>query len=191
VRYDGEHKQRTRDAILAHAAQAIRAAGPDRIGVKDVMARAGLTQGGFYAHFASKEDLVAAAIETMFEGRRQMAIDAFDGREPRAGLIAYVDSYLSDRHRRNPALGCPLPALSADIARMPEEARETFAAGMERLIAMLAEKLGAAGHDRAEPLARSILAEMIGALALSRAVTDDARAAAILAASRESILARL
>ena len=62
---------------------------------------------------------------------------------------------------------------------------------MERLIAMLAEKLGAAGHDRAEPLARSILAEMIGALALSRAVTDDARAAAILAASRESILARL
>lgn len=191
MRYDSEHKQRTRDAILQEAANAIRENGPAGIGVKALMAKAGLTQGGFYAHFTSKEDLVATAIGTMFEARREMVANAFEGRSPRDGLIAYVTSYLSDRHRQNPAKGCPLPALSADAARMPGIVRESFVAGLGRLTAILSDKLNASGRSDSEALARSIMSEMIGALALSRTVTDDAQAEALLAASRESIIARI
>src|SRR5215468_10383146 len=111
MRYDENHKERTRARVLAQAAAAIRSKGIKRVGVAEIMAGAGLTHGGFYAHFASKDDLVAAAIPQMFDE----AMAAFEhqtaGKAPSAALAAYVDSYLSPRHRDAQATGCPLAAL--------------------------------------------------------------------------------
>jgi len=99
MRYDAEHKQKTREKVLKAAAKAIRADGPHRVGVADVMSKAGLTHGGFYAHFTSKDDLIAAAIEQMFdESRIRMARETED-KPPREALRSYIDFYLSSGHR--------------------------------------------------------------------------------------------
>src|SRR5687768_11600573 len=99
MRYDRDHKARTRQKVLAEAAAAIREMGPDRIGVARLMAAAGLTHGGFYAHFKSKDALVAEAITEMFEQGYQAFLLATSGVDPAAGLARFVDGYLSSRHR--------------------------------------------------------------------------------------------
>src|SRR6202161_3125927 len=118
MRYDAEHKQKTRERVLREAAKAIRAEGPHQIAVAGIMARAGLTHGGFYAHFASKDDLIVAAIESMFDD----AVANFErrtaGKSPADALRTYIDFYLSPGHRNARETGCPLASLSADIPRL-------------------------------------------------------------------------
>src|SRR5690349_10582978 len=99
MRYDAEHKQKTREKVLEAAAEAIRAEGPHRLGVAGVMAKAGLTHGGFYAHFQSKEDLVAQTIEHMFARSRFKRIDRDETLGPADKLLAFIDYYLSTAHR--------------------------------------------------------------------------------------------
>src|SRR5271167_834435 len=123
MRYDADQKQRTHNQILAEAATAIRAKGPDRMVVAEVMSKAGLTHGGFYAHFASKDDLIAEAIGEMF---RQAGgkFDRIAGElAPAEALATYIDFYLSAEHRDARSSGCPLPTLSADLPRLPDAAR--------------------------------------------------------------------
>src|SRR5262245_56464481 len=129
MRYDAEHKERTRQRVLTEAAAAIRAHGPDGIGVAALMSKAGLTHGGFYAHFKSKDDLVAQAIGQMFEEARERFHVNTDDPDPAAALCKYIDIYVSSRHRDSPERGCPLPALSGDLARMSAPARKRFTAG--------------------------------------------------------------
>lgn len=191
MRYDSEHKERTRKRVLAEAAAAIRAAGPDRIGVAGLMAKAGLTHGGFYAHFRSKDDLVAQAIDQMFEDSYGNFLRKTKGREAAEGLAHFIDSYVSARHRDAPDKGCPIPTLSGDVARMPPEARARFARGVERLTAAIADLLEELGQKDPPALAASALAEMIGALALSRAVGDAESSERILERSRTALKARL
>ena len=133
MRYDAEHKQRTRARVLSEAAKAIRSEGPHRVGVAGVMAKAGLTHGGFYAHFSSKDDLVVAALAQMFD-EAMATFDHFTaGKPPAAALRSYVDFYLSPRHRDAQDTGCPLPSLSGDLPRLDRAARERFALGLERV----------------------------------------------------------
>lgn len=191
MRYDAEHKERTRQRILAEAASAIRTKGPDRVGVAEIMAELGLTHGGFYAHFGSKDELVAAAIALMFD----QAIARFErktaGLTPAEGLRAYVDWYLSAAHRDAPGRGCALAALSGDLPRLPAAARARFTEGAARLPVEIARLLRGLGHADAEALAVSTISELIGALALARAISDPARSEEILRVSREAIRARL
>ena len=119
MRYDAEHKEQTRQRVLAEAAAAIRASGPDRIGIAAIMAKAGLTHGGFYAHFKSKDDLVAQAVTQMFDQSFERMMTRLDTLEPAAALSKIVDRYLDPRHRDAPDLGCPMPSLSGELARMP------------------------------------------------------------------------
>ncbi|MDB5693384.1 MAG: TetR family transcriptional regulator [Alphaproteobacteria bacterium] len=191
MRYDKDHKQRTRQRILDEAAAAIRAEGPDRVGVAGLMKKAGLTHGGFYAHFPSKEALVAEAIGRMFGGSYGRFEAETAGLSPAEGLAAYVDFYLSPRHRDARDRGCPLPALSGDLARMPAEARAGFAEGAERLRASVAGLLRAMGCEDADSLADSAIAELVGAILLARATGDQDRSDALLAASRAALKARL
>ncbi len=93
MRYDSEHKERTRKRVLREAANAIRAEGPDRIGVAALMAKAGLTHGGFYAHFASKDDLIAQAITQMFDDRYEHWAARTKDLEPAEALDAFIDGY--------------------------------------------------------------------------------------------------
>jgi len=190
MRYDAEHKQKTRERVLKVAASAIRADGPHRIGVAGVMAKAGLTHGGFYAHFASKDDLVAASIEEMFRQSAGRVDRETQGAPPAEGLVRYIDFYLSAEHRDARGLGCPLPYLSADAPRLPQRSREAFATGVARLNARLASLLAALGWDDAEAQASSLLAELVGALSLARADPDRDRSDAILDRSRAALNSR-
>jgi TetR/AcrR family transcriptional repressor of nem operon len=190
MRYDTEHKQKTRTKVLQAAAKAIRANGPERIAVAGVMAEAGLTHGGFYAHFASKDDLVAAAIGQMFEEARARVEHETEGRGPADGLVAYIDFYLSRKHRDARSAGCPMAALSSDLPRMADAAREQFALGVQRVTVALAAKLVVLVRADAEAGARSMMAELIGALSLARVELDAKRSDAILAASREQLKRR-
>jgi TetR/AcrR family transcriptional regulator, transcriptional repressor for nem operon len=194
MRYDAEHKERTRARVLDEAVKAIRAEGPHKIGVAGVMARAGLTHGGFYAHFESKDDLVLAALDQMFASARgtfeRIAAKAA-GKPPGEALRIYINFYLSPAHRDARETGCPLPLLASDLPRMAEPARDNFARGVARLAGALQGVLEKTGHPDAEGAASSALAEMIGALSLARAVPDLEQSDAILRRSRESVLARL
>ena len=191
MRYDTEHKQKTRTKVLQAAAKAIRADGPHRVAVAGVMADAGLTHGGFYAHFASKDELVAAAIEHMFEESRARVQHEMEGRGPAEGLSAYIDFYLSRKHRDARGSGCPMAALASDLPRLDEAVREQFAAGASRLTNTLSEKLAALGHVDVDVEARSMVAELIGALSLARIEPDSKRSDAILSASRHQLKQRL
>lgn len=191
MRYDAEHKQKTRAKVLEVAAKAIRQDGPDRVGVASVMAEAGLTHGGFYAHFKSKDELVAAAIEQMFEESRKRLKRETEGRSPAEGLSAYIDFYLSQKHRDTRGAGCPMAALSSDLPRLPEETRALFADGARQLSDGLAERFTAMGYADPQALARSTVSELVGALSLARVEMDAQRSDAILADSRHALKQRL
>ncbi len=190
MRYGSEHKGQTRRRVLKEAAREIRAKGPGGIGVAGIMARAGLTHGGFYAHFESKEALVAEALDTMFDDARARFERRGAGEDPRAALRGYVDFYLSREHRDARDRGCPLPSLSGDLARGGGEARVRFGEGIEGLTQRIAGRLGQIGRDDAAFAAASMVAEMVGAVALARAVADPAQSDAILANARASVIAR-
>jgi TetR/AcrR family transcriptional repressor of nem operon len=191
MRYDAEHKQRTRATLLQAAANAIRADGPERVAVAAVMAEAGLTHGGFYAHFKSKDALVAAAIGRMFEDARARFEHETAGHGLADGLSAYIDFYLSKKHRDARGFGCPMAALNSDAARLAEPARAQFATGVQQATTRLAERLAALGHAAADVEARSMLAELIGALSLARIEPVAKHSDAILAASRAQLKQRL
>jgi TetR/AcrR family transcriptional repressor of nem operon len=191
MRYDAEHKQKTRERVLKAAAKAIRAEGPHKIGVAAVMAEAGLTHGGFYAHFASKDDFVAAAVGQMFLEGRARFDRSMEGRDPAEGLANYVNFYLSSAHRDTRTSGCPLPFLSADAPRLSTPSREQFAQGVALLTDRLVQALEQLGRPDAEETAGSMLSEMVGAVALARAEPDPIRSDAILARTRASLTRRL
>ena len=189
MRYGESHKERTRLRVLGEAAIAIRTKGAERVSVAEVMAAAGLTHGGFYAHFESKDDLIAQAITHMFDGTYERFLSVTEGREPAAAIASWVDSYLSRSHRLERANGCPIAILSGDLPNLSDRARERFTDGAERVVAALAKLAKKVGAKDAEALAWSAIAEMAGALALSRTVSDE-RAAAILRNSRANVKAR-
>jgi TetR/AcrR family transcriptional repressor of nem operon len=190
MRYDSEHKERTRQRVLTEAAAAIRAHGPDGLSVAALMGKAGLTHGGFYAHFKSKDDLVAQAISAMFEQSRLKFDARTEDKDPATALSHYIDMYVSQRHRDAPEHGCPLPALSGDLARMPAKARKRFTVGYANLTGNIAGLLKALNRPRPERLAESMLAEMVGAIALSRAVEDAEASDRILETTRAALKAR-
>jgi TetR/AcrR family transcriptional repressor of nem operon len=155
------------------------------------MAEAGLTHGGFYAHFASKDDLVVAAMSQMFDEASAKFDSLTAGKPPAAALRAYIDFYLSRQHRDARDTGCPLPSLSADLPRLGVAARQQFATGIAGLTAAIAGLLAALGRPDAGMLASSALAEMVGALSLARSVADPRQSDAILKASRDGLKLRL
>jgi Transcriptional regulator len=191
--HDGElsHKERTRARILDEAAKALRSEGLTGIGVADLMKRAGLTHGGFYAHFESRDDLVAHAIDRMFEDSTFRRSRPLDGDDPAAGLARLIDGYLSERALKNPGQSCPIPALISEAPHMAEAARTRFAHGITRLQDEMAAALKKLGRKYPQVLAASLLSEMVGAMAIARALPDETEAVAFLVKARESLKARL
>src|SRR5258708_24013965 len=133
MRYDSEHKERTRTRVVSAAAKAILANGPHRIGVAEVMGKAGLTHGGFYAHFASRNDLIVAAIKFMFDEAVKNLQRLTRDKSPAEALAAYLDWYLSPRHRDARETGCPMAALAGDLPRLETAARRRMFRGLEPL----------------------------------------------------------
>ncbi|MBX3622668.1 MAG: TetR/AcrR family transcriptional regulator [Rhizobacter sp.] len=191
MRYDAEHKQRTRARVLKEAAAALRVEGPDRIGVAAIMGRAGLTHGGFYAHFASKDELLVAAITQMFDEACAWFESLSHDKAPGEGLAAYVAFYLSRHHRDHREESCPIASMAADLPRLTHEARVAFEQGAARLTTLIAGQLEAMGQPDAGVLAVSLLSELVGAVVLARSIADPAHSTAILRASRQAIAQRL
>lgn len=190
MRYSTEHRQKTRERILREAANEVRAKGPDGVAVAGLMARAGLTHGGFYAHFSSKEALIAEAVDTMFADARARAKGLEGSADPKAALRDYVDFYLSEAHRDGRSRGCPLPALAGDIARSPDVAGPHFAEGIATLTVRLEALLTQIGIALPEAEAKALLAQLVGAVVLARAVPDPVQSGSMLSATRDCILAK-
>ena len=190
MRYSDSHKQETRQKVVKAAAAAVRAKGPDGVGVAEIMAEAGLTHGGFYAHFPNKEALVAAAIEEAFGQSRRRFARMTEGMSSDEALTTFVDAYVSVDHRNNPQRGCPISTLSNDLPRQGPLVRAAFDAGVANLIGRLEGWLPEQDPSARRSLASSMMAEMAGAVALARAVADEAMAENLLEASRARIKAR-
>jgi TetR/AcrR family transcriptional regulator, transcriptional repressor for nem operon len=183
-------KARTRARILDEAAKAMREKGADGIGVAALMKRAGLTHGGFYAHFENRDDLVAHAVDRMFQDSDAMQKRYLVGAETAEGLSGFIDYYLSEAMRTRTDRGCPLPSLGGEASRMPAAARQRFSEGIQAFRAALAASLEAFGSPAPESLAASVLAEMVGAMTLARTLDDDVARVA-LQSSREQLKRRI
>jgi TetR/AcrR family transcriptional repressor of nem operon len=155
------------------------------------MKRAGLTHGGFYAHFPSRDDLVANAIDRMFADSRSLLDACLRESNLKLGIASFIDGYLAPGLRSCPEHGCPLPALSGEALRLPDEARSRFNKGVDYLHGRLAEAFNLLGEARPQDLASSIISEMSGAMALARATPDRAKGDQILRASRRLLKERL
>jgi TetR/AcrR family transcriptional regulator, transcriptional repressor for nem operon len=169
MRYSKDHKQATRQRILEAAGRRFKEDGIDGTGVAAVMSDAGLTNGAFYAHFASKEDLVANVLADQLHGQRQ----SLDAEAPdRAGLEAFIRSYLSPQHRDQCADGCPSAALLDEIARRPAVTRQVFTDELMSVIDDIASRLDGTGAEAARTNALTLFGLMLGTLQLARALTD-------------------
>jgi TetR/AcrR family transcriptional repressor of nem operon len=169
MRYPKDQKQATRQRILEAAGRRFKQDGIDGAGVAAVMSDAGLTNGAFYAHFKSKEDLVANVLADQLRTQRQ----GFDGLpSDRAGLEAMVRLYLSPQHRDQCADGCPSAALLDEIVRRPAATRQVFTDEQLATADEIAARLDPTDAEAARTDALTLLALMVGTLQLSRALTD-------------------
>src|SRR5436309_4930528 len=169
MRYAKGHKQVTRQRILEAAGRRFKQGGIDGAGHTTVMSDAGLTNGAFYAHFASKEDLVANVLADQLRAQRQ----SFDA-EPsdQAGLEAFVRSYLSPQHRDDCADGCPSGALLDEIARRPADTRHVFTDELMGVVDDIASRIDPTDAETARADALTVFGLMVGTLQLARALTD-------------------
>jgi TetR/AcrR family transcriptional repressor of nem operon len=169
MRYRKDQKQATRQRILEAAGRRFKQDGIDGAGVATVMSDAGLTNGAFYNHFTSKEDLVANVLADQLRAQRH-SLDA----EPsaRAGLDAFIRSYLSPQHRDQCAEGCPSAALLDEIARRPAATRQVFTDELMRVIDDIASRLDPTDAEAARTDALTLFGLMLGTLQLARALTD-------------------
>ena len=191
MRYSREHKQETHARIVRKASVRLREKGAHGIGVADLMKEAGLTHGGFYAHFDSREALLieafAYAMDRSMEYWRKTTAET----SPEKRLATIVDSYLTSIHRDDPGRGCAVPTLGAEIARESPKARKAFAAKLEQMIEMLAETMIDLPPKAAQRQAAAALATMMGTLVLSRIAGNSEFSDEILAAGREAVLGRV
>jgi AcrR family transcriptional regulator len=176
ARYDAAHKEATRQRIIETAGRRFKTDGIDGSGVAVLMKDAGLTNGAFYGHFDSKDDLVATMLADQLARQRAHLAELGPGIE---GLERFVREYLSIGHRDDPGDGCPSSALIDEIGRQGEGVRRVYTEGMTAIIDDLAAALGPHGADARRQL-YSAFALMAGALQLARAVDDAALSEAIL-----------
>jgi TetR/AcrR family transcriptional regulator, transcriptional repressor for nem operon len=180
MRYPDGHKEAVRDKIIQAASKALRRYGLEGISIPELMKQVGLTHGGFYSHFKSREALVAEAVNA---AAKDTAEGVFSEALP---LAETLKRYLSPKHLESPSTGCVLAALGADGVRQPPQVREAFAVVARGFLGLVERKLHPtciSGALSDEALVRA--ATMIGAVVLGRLVGDKALAERILDAAQE------
>lgn len=181
-RVSRQQKERNRERIVAAAGQGFRARGIDGVGIDELMKMAGMTHGGFYNHFASKEDL---ALEVLNQGFTASlgSVDALIGAHPRsrrAALNAIIDSYLSTYHRDHPEEGCASAALAADAGRHGLHAQEEYRRGLQGYIAAITDLLRGGAKQtetkldprNAREQAIALFSQLVGAQLIARAIAE-------------------
>jgi TetR/AcrR family transcriptional regulator, transcriptional repressor for nem operon len=188
MRYSKDHKQATRRRIVEAAGRRFKQDGIDGAGVATVMSDAGLTNGAFYNHFTSKEDLFADVLADQLRAQRH----SFDAQPAdRAGLEAFIRSYLSPEHRDHCADGCPSAALLDEIGRRPERTRQVFTDELMGVIDDIASRLDPTHVDAARTDALTLFGLMVGTLQLARALADRDLSDQLLAQGVEAALKML
>lgn len=184
MRYSKEHKQATHERLVKVASEKFRAQGSDGIAIADLMRELELTHGGFYRHFASKEDLYTQALVAVLteKAEKWRALAQSVGKS--AAVQAIIDEYLSSRHCADVAGGCPLAALSAEVARQPLPVRLAFEHALREYGIQIAPLLPGATAEERQRNCLALFSGMAGALSLARAVTDETLRATILEAAR-------
>jgi TetR/AcrR family transcriptional repressor of nem operon len=190
MRYSREHKIETHARIVKKASVRLREKGAHGIGVADLMKEAGLTHGGFYAHFASREALVIEAFAYAMERSTQRWRKLAEQTAPDKRLATIVESYLTRVHRDDPGNGCAVPALGAEIARESPKTRRAFAAKLEQMIDMMAEQIPDVPRKAARKQAMATIATMMGTLVLSRIAGNGEFSDEVLGAGRDAALGR-
>jgi TetR/AcrR family transcriptional regulator, transcriptional repressor for nem operon len=188
ARYGKEHKQATRQRITETAGRRFKRDGIDGSGIATLMADAGLTNGAFYAHFESKDDLVATMVADQLRGLREgLGASATD----RAGVERMIREYLSPDHRDNREAGCPSAALLDEIGRLPDATKEAYTEGVLAFIDDIAAVIAPQDPKSARVKTLSIYAMMVGTIQLSRAMADRQLADQILEQGIQNALALL
>jgi len=185
----GSKKEQTRERILRAAARAIRRNGYEGVGVADVMREAGLTHGGFYAHFDSRDALLAAAVDQAGAESTENLSRAVAAAKPGEELMALVDTYLDERHvtAAEHGLGCAIAAAGSEVPRQQAEVRRAAARRIKDLIGFVERQFPEWGKSAAHEKAMGVVASMVGALMLARAVDDPQLSKAIRKSARELI----
>ncbi|MDX3074944.1 TetR/AcrR family transcriptional regulator [Streptomyces sp. MI02-7b] len=189
MRYSKDHKAHAKAAILREASGTLKEKGFHAVGVDTLAAAANVTSGAIYSNFAGKEGLleevVAAELGLQFAG-----IADPDPAERRRRLAGVLHLYLSDEHRTDPATGCVMPSLSADVARAGDSVRETYRSHMADLVAILAPAMHGTPEEQAKQ-AWTMIASIVGAVTVARALPPGAEARAVLEATLDTLMRTL
>ncbi len=186
MRQSREAKAQSHAAIVSQAARLFRERGIDQTSVADVMQAANLTHGGFYRHFQSKDELLAAALEAAFNDMMYVFEKKTPSETPRAAVNRYASRYLSDGHLNSPGIGCPVAALGVEVGRSGGLAVATSAQGIERMVDAVSQRLSGSKHA-ARKRAMHMLATMVGAIVMARATGGTAVGKEVLAVCREQL----
>jgi TetR/AcrR family transcriptional repressor of nem operon len=194
MRLTKDQAQENRQRILAEAGRLFRECGFDGIGVNELMHAAGFTRGGFYNHFASKDDLMAEVTTQVLE-TSALNLDRRMGEgTDRDAFAAYIANYLSVPTRDDPGRSCPISALGVDVIRQDPPVRKAFAEGLKTYLASLARAMSASSGRRRKAATRTdaiaLLASLMGAMVMARCVAgvDEEFSLEVLAAVRENLL---
>src|SRR5206468_1944292 len=190
MRYSKEHKQEAHARIVKKASVRLREKGAHGIGVADLMKEAGLTHGGFYAHFDSREALVIEAFGYAMDRSTERWRKLAEQTAPDKRLAAIVEAYLTPAHRDDPGHGCAVPTLGAEIARESPKTRKAFAARLEQMIDMLADQIPELPRRTARKQAMASLATMMGTLVLARIAGSGEFSDEILDSGRDAVRQR-
>jgi TetR/AcrR family transcriptional regulator, transcriptional repressor for nem operon len=184
-----EDKAETHERIVKLAAAVFREHGLDGASLADLMQAAGLTHGGFYRHFSSRDELVAEAVERALKDG-SAAADAIAA-NPRATIGAVVDGYLSLTHRDNVAAGCAVSALANDVSRSTGPVRLAYSLQVGRYVELIKKLIAHTPPKKRRAVALSALATLVGAVSMARAVSDDTLSREILKSAAEDLKERL
>ena len=185
MRYTAQHKAETRKRILTAAARLFRERGYDGVGVDAIMNEVGLTAGGFYAHFPSKEALFAEAVTTALSKGQALRQAKSANADPAEALRALINGYLSRSHRDMVGEGCPLPVVTPDVARSDASTRESYEQQFLYYLSEV-EALLPQGSNVSRDRALALMAQCVGGLMLARAVNDQELSNRILKACRQA-----
>ena len=188
MRKSKQEALRTRERIVAAASAEFRQHGIVATGLADLMASAGLTHGGFYKHFQSKDELISEAATAAIATTTRAMKTIGSARPGKEGLKRLVAKYLAAEHRDDPGEGCPIAALGAELARCDNKTRDAATQGLRDYIGVLASNLDSLKPGEAKNRAMAIFATMVGALILARIANDEKLSQSILRNAQEMIL---
>ena len=188
MRRSREEAAKTRQEIIKAASTLLRERGLHGISVAELMSEIGLTHGGFYTHFDSKEALASEAIEAAFGESVRGWHEVLESARTKSGFASLVDLYLGEKHLRDPGTGCAVPALGSEIARAGPVVRESVAKGINEMIEVFSKQIDDTSPERKKERAIATVACLVGAIVMARCVNDRTTAQSYLEGTRRQLL---